>query len=223
MSSTVHQVLSTVELLEGILLDLPLRDLLLAQRVSKRWRLLITTSPSVQHALFFRAKPRPLLTLVDHGMLFHRFLRYADADVLRSENSTSKRWPRINDQDATRQIEGNPLLSPLFSVTEASGSDYSLSVRLPAPWREPTASWRCMLPAQPAIRTAAFVELTDVAQFWCAWCTEKTSPAFSTDTLRMGRIFDDLEEKYGRFPHGKKRIVVVGLNDQCVESAEAAK
>lgn len=48
------QVLSTTELLEMILLQLPLKDLLLAQRVSTKWKAVIDASPDLQKALFFQ-------------------------------------------------------------------------------------------------------------------------------------------------------------------------
>ena len=48
------QVLNTYELLEQILLELPLRQLLFAQNLSKHIRDLIQGSDSIQKALFFR-------------------------------------------------------------------------------------------------------------------------------------------------------------------------
>src|SRR5207253_420563 len=47
-------VLEIPELLEAILFRLPIRDLLLAQRVSRQWRDIISNSLSLQQALFFR-------------------------------------------------------------------------------------------------------------------------------------------------------------------------
>ncbi|KAK4953338.1 hypothetical protein LTR10_009047 [Elasticomyces elasticus] len=53
MASTT-EVLNLPELLEIILLELPTRDLLLAQRVCITWKAAITSSPNIQRALFFR-------------------------------------------------------------------------------------------------------------------------------------------------------------------------
>ncbi|KAK3623231.1 hypothetical protein LTR56_021711 [Elasticomyces elasticus] len=47
------KVLSLPELLEPILLDLSTRDLLFAQKVCKTWHEVITSTPSLQKALFF--------------------------------------------------------------------------------------------------------------------------------------------------------------------------
>ena len=62
MSATT-KVLGTNELLEMILLKLPLRDVLLAQLVCKTWRADITASIDLQRALFFEPEisaPAPL-------------------------------------------------------------------------------------------------------------------------------------------------------------------
>ncbi|KAK4548988.1 hypothetical protein LTR36_008761 [Oleoguttula mirabilis] len=47
-------VAGTTELVEMILLHLPLPDILLAQRVNRAWRTITTDSPKLQRALFFR-------------------------------------------------------------------------------------------------------------------------------------------------------------------------
>ncbi|KAI7162285.1 hypothetical protein KC349_g2202 [Hortaea werneckii] len=49
-----QQVWDTSELLEHILSQLPMRDLLLAQRVSRRFKAVIDSSDKIQQALFFK-------------------------------------------------------------------------------------------------------------------------------------------------------------------------
>lgn len=56
MSAT--KVFNTVEILETILLQLPIRDVLLDQRVSRSWRAVIAGSISIQRALFLRPMKR---------------------------------------------------------------------------------------------------------------------------------------------------------------------
>ena len=53
----MEKVLTTPELLQSILIQLPVRDLLLIQRVSRTFKSLIESSPAIQRALFFRATP----------------------------------------------------------------------------------------------------------------------------------------------------------------------
>ncbi|GAB1741014.1 hypothetical protein NU219Hw_g6266t1 [Hortaea werneckii] len=52
--SAVAKVLTTVELLEAILLGLPMKDLLRAQHVRDHWRQVIVGSNAIQKALFLR-------------------------------------------------------------------------------------------------------------------------------------------------------------------------
>lgn len=49
-----HQIFTLPEVLEMVLLGLPMKDLLLDQRVCKTWRNLITTSSKLQQALFLK-------------------------------------------------------------------------------------------------------------------------------------------------------------------------
>ncbi|KAF2685140.1 hypothetical protein K458DRAFT_403376 [Lentithecium fluviatile CBS 122367] len=58
-STSTTRTLTTPELLELILFHLPPRPLLLAQRVRKTWHTLISTSPTLQTALYFRAPASP--------------------------------------------------------------------------------------------------------------------------------------------------------------------
>ena len=53
----MDKTLSIPELLEAVLLQLPAKDVLLAQRVSKRWQDVIKDSVQVQQALFLKARP----------------------------------------------------------------------------------------------------------------------------------------------------------------------
>ncbi|KAI7234311.1 hypothetical protein KC330_g4906 [Hortaea werneckii] len=54
-----QQVWDISELLEHILLQLPMRDLLLAQRVSRRFKAVIDSSDKIQQALFFKPAVLP--------------------------------------------------------------------------------------------------------------------------------------------------------------------
>lgn len=57
MRPSCDQVLHTPELLELILLHLPMRDLLLAQRTCQKFRNLIRTSPTLQQILYLKPLP----------------------------------------------------------------------------------------------------------------------------------------------------------------------
>ncbi|KAK3708981.1 hypothetical protein LTR37_011145 [Vermiconidia calcicola] len=58
------QLASIAELVEMILLSLPLSDILLAQRVDRTWKHVIDTSPQLQRALFFAPATDSTMALV---------------------------------------------------------------------------------------------------------------------------------------------------------------
>jgi hypothetical protein len=67
LSGPVARVLGTTELLEQVLLKLPLRDTLLAQNVCRRWKAVIETSPALQQKLWLKSATSPLLDYeLDH-------------------------------------------------------------------------------------------------------------------------------------------------------------
>jgi hypothetical protein len=75
MASPRDLVLTTPELLESILLHLSPHHLLAAQLISQIFRNTITSSPSLQHRLFFRPDPtRPPKQWLINPLLRHHFL-----------------------------------------------------------------------------------------------------------------------------------------------------
>lgn len=128
--------------------------------------------------------------------------------------NAKKHWIRVDGKDG--EIVKNSMLDPLFQLIESRGNDFALGAGLPPTWRNENASWRRMLPAQPALYTSTYVGLWGLPEFWIAFYTEKTMPIFCTKDVRIGQIFDELDERFGRFPYGKKQIVIVGL-DSVVE------
>ncbi|KAK5699477.1 hypothetical protein LTR97_005605 [Elasticomyces elasticus] len=72
--SNRQQVLDLPELLENILIQLPIRDLLFAQKVCKDWQQAIAASPKIQEALFFRQDR------VNHGSSFNNGHKGATAN-----------------------------------------------------------------------------------------------------------------------------------------------
>lgn len=135
------------------------------------------------------------------------------------DDQIKKSWVRVGG-DRKGTLLKNPLLDPLFQIIEADGADFSLGAGLPSSWRYENASWRRMLPAQPALYTSTYVGLWGLPEFWCAFYTEKTLPLFCTEEVRVGQIFDNLDERFGKFPYGKKRIVIVGLEGAVCEEVE---
>ena len=61
MSSACQQVLLIPELLEAIILELPIRDIFRAQSVSTIWHDVIGTSPTIQEKLFIKPSSAPVV------------------------------------------------------------------------------------------------------------------------------------------------------------------
>lgn len=161
----MNQVLSTVELLENILLQLPMKDILLAQKVSRHFQTLITASPALQQALFFR--PLQITCTEDASITIHRinpllqerFLLWYGIDY---------GLQLINDIDDPPWNEWNETASIYFRKE---------------------ASCHKMLMTQPPIQTL------DIWQFTCDAHEHhkviKGRVAFPlTDGLRMGSLYD---------------------------------
>ncbi|KAJ6508651.1 hypothetical protein C8R45DRAFT_448958 [Mycena sanguinolenta] len=123
-------VLSTPELLEQILVQLPLRDLLVAAPlVSKTWRA-VTLSPTLQRALFF--EPDPLASpskRVQNPLLVETFPPFAFCE--------GELWPGSLDA-----IEAMPWS------------------RAPDAFKRKEASWRRMLVSQPPVQTIIIAQQT---------------------------------------------------------------
>lgn len=125
MTSTI-QVLDTIELLESILLQLHPRELLVVQRVSKHWQAVINASIKLQQALFFKTTQAPF--------------SFSEAET------------------KGVKVRKNRLLKPLFRLMYRArisnngnmSSELSDSARIHSSWNVPNASWRKMLPTQPA-------------------------------------------------------------------------
>jgi hypothetical protein len=164
MSTAQGTVISTPELLENILLQLPMRDLLVTTSlVCKTWYT-VTLSPIIQRALFFEADPsaskrvwNPLLR-----KLFPPFFaRPPPADDQRSKSAA---WP------------GN-----VDAITTMPWS------RAPDAFKRAEASWRRMLVIQSPVRTVRITQT--INSFMC--CDERQGVMKDSDLpLRMGVLYD---------------------------------
>lgn len=150
MSST-DKVLRTPELLELILLELPLRTLLTrASLVNKQWRDHITSSLPLQRALFFKtcspgtpSRVNPLMA-ADFPIFFdgneHSRFSFDQLPFARSRKDNNSGHSGVADED---------------DVVEApSVPPKQLALR--AAFLHPSASWRRMMPRQPAVDEPVF-------------------------------------------------------------------
>lgn len=175
---------SVPELVEIILLQLPLRDVLFAQRVDRTWHAIIANSPQLQRALFF--KPAVNTTVAFHG---------PDPAIgsctsqLRCTGGQDPVEPCASPDTTTieewRTAEGVPyegiwlspfircFASPLIwhrlqdlGVAKRRAGAPELRRTLSAAARRPEATWRKMLLTQPPV--SEIVVDNGVARHWHA-------------------------------------------------------
>ncbi|KAH6719709.1 hypothetical protein BKA61DRAFT_667630 [Leptodontidium sp. MPI-SDFR-AT-0119] len=164
--TAAQQVLSTPELLENILSQLPFYDLLIhAQRVNRIFQGVISSYPSIQKALYFLPAPDQVVPQPCPFLRASSNTRYVDRRIPDWEQVHSD----LSNQGKRRRRGewlNNSGLTP-YSRTAAS------SVRKEAVARQ-DASWRKMLLVQPPIKEA----YVDSGKGWIS----------SSDWLRMGDL-----------------------------------
>jgi hypothetical protein len=151
------QVSGNVELLEIILLNLPLRDMLLAQSVCWTWRNVISTSPGIQQALFFRPARDAVRfkhnwsNILDCTSKDQCERLYQDLAMLDEEANA---WVWSGTEEPYR---GRIIINPFFDQT-FNPSSYRLPGTLPIPtqymdsdYSTLQASWKRMLLMQPPV------------------------------------------------------------------------
>lgn len=159
-------MLLTTELLENILKFLPMRDLLLVQRVSRKWSAVITQSTLLQQMLFFAPKQTEFRweCEVKHEGPRRKWPRKVDRTYV---------LPEVRPKGVARLIlmdngQLNPLLfSCVENIWEKDG-DESYILALPRfnslhlALSYPEASWRRMLVSQPPVDYCVILDRTSI-------------------------------------------------------------
>ncbi|KAK3623062.1 hypothetical protein LTR56_021815 [Elasticomyces elasticus] len=146
----VQEVLTLPELLECILLNLPIRDLLFSQKVCRRWKAAVDSSP-IQKALFFRPGTAANINYISSNHISTTAWLEASAKNT-PDGDEYKSAQHCLEHMATIRREGyaiNPLL-----ITYGSGQPFHLKPEL---WQQRDAvnstlyvpSWTRMFLTQP--------------------------------------------------------------------------
>ncbi|KAI9841697.1 MAG: hypothetical protein M1837_000429 [Sclerophora amabilis] len=172
-TSSMDRVLSTPELLEKVLIQLPPRDLLVhAQCVSRAFHSLITSSPSLQQALYFRGKPGEAGRAAELNPLLKETFPpwYKDVRALASWYD----WARDED----------------LETMEWNSSDQKR-----AAYARSDASWRRMLVVQPPVATLKVIRTLHHMR----GSDERKAEIRRSDGLRMGTLYDLVEGGNGMY------------------------
>lgn len=166
--SPQHSVFSSPELLEQILLHLPEKDLLLAQRVSRGVQGVINTSPSIRQALFFIPPPtsktvspingQPIIETGPNPLLalnFPCFLDNFDEEPgYAMSDRTAIQWCFCKDANDRVEHQREVMRTPAAMEKEVPfDADRAAAITRAG------ASWRRMLPVTPAPKAIRIVRV----------------------------------------------------------------
>ncbi|KAJ7819371.1 hypothetical protein B0H14DRAFT_1356727 [Mycena olivaceomarginata] len=155
------QVISTTELLEHILAQLPLRDLLItAPLVSKTWRA-VTFSPTLQHVLFFDTLVPAFASSerIQNPLLVELFPPFF---AFRPGENNAEAWPGDTD-----------------SLTAMPWA------RSPEAFKRAEASWRRMFVTQPPVQSVVIKQTS----YGPAGASDRQG-VLNDVALRMGALYD---------------------------------
>ncbi|KAK0664965.1 hypothetical protein DIS24_g282 [Lasiodiplodia hormozganensis] len=196
----MDEVLETPELLEHILAQLPMRDLLLAQQVCRRFNSIIASSPTLQQALFFR--PRPATATPKPSSI--KLLHYPGDEPVaetweRNPLLASAFWPWF-DRSTPKSRFSAPFWDPdIFSTLPLADEQTRFA------FLRPEASWRRMLLTQPAV---AALDIMLVSHSALRGTIDDASLCLGSG-LRMGVLYDvTCQEILGSRYRAKRRFRV---------------
>lgn len=211
-------VLAVPELLEAIFCHVDMKTLLLSiPRVNMKWNSIVSTSPAVQQALFFRPissnrdecgkdGPEPILNpllIEKFGSCFFDF-GPTYGFVRRAGSFLTLPWTANHHQ--TIHINEAPYRTPSCKVAEPSNAD-ALDLDILETFRANDdrrrfthrgASWRKMLVSQPPPPGMGFLWWETESSFsGPQTVSTQLVPARTTDGLRMGELFDFVQYHAG--------------------------
>ncbi|KAK3618730.1 hypothetical protein LTR56_024471 [Elasticomyces elasticus] len=194
------QVLDLPELFEAIVLQLPMRDLLFAQRVSKTWRANLDASPAVQKALFFTAGKKKDIIYVPANDITPRKACDAYNATQISPTLTNKPRTCLRFECLQYMIRGKRFataFNPLLTMWVRQGLRLRNSILQDGGEGDQSASWRRMFLTQPP--RAAVVHFVISPKVW--------APLKDHDiAIELGDKFEVTVEKYRRVIEEEERI-----------------
>lgn len=178
LHTTFVNVWAVTEIAENILAHLPMKDLLLAQRVSKAWQELITSSPALQELLFMRPRQsKATQNVLPDGMPAREF------NPLLIEHMPM--WFSLDEEAYSQSVKDAPWAKTASRLV----------------FLREDASWRSMLLAQPPFTIFECVQQVTVygGDGLSSGCIEQP------DGVRMGLAYDaavePVEGGYGHLPN----------------------
>ncbi|KAK4955065.1 hypothetical protein LTR10_007257 [Elasticomyces elasticus] len=211
------RVFATTELLEHILIYVPARDVLLAQRVSHRWQAVVTESPSLQELLLFTGEViDPAVWITQCPAASHSedscvwdglFVRYMDVPPGQMFVPPGfPEWPDVLNTGSMAHLHVKEPLARLFAKKPVMfvwpGDDHASPISGPPTQlarkvlhesaTRPEASWRRMLQLNPPIvGNTSVPNTTPVAIYEGLYARAMSATGENADgCIRFGRLYD---------------------------------
>ncbi|KAM3414067.1 hypothetical protein BST61_g10727 [Cercospora zeina] len=184
-----HEALAMFEILEQVMLYLPMQTMLLAAGVCTRWRDVSRDSRAIRKALFLEPVPVEPLCYMDWEFddkdFYHDFWEHIDnpernkpiCGDFGTETHVRYRahWGRTRTDVNKYRVFVNPLLAKVFPILSPTGTWNGLD--MPPGMQNRGASWKNMLLTQPPVallifkcnRTERVWEYTALHTFYAAY------------------------------------------------------
>lgn len=144
-------VFDTVELLENILLNLPMKDLLLDARVCRKWKEVINGSISLQRALFMKAEPVDVVFRFRPPSHFNKIPEDDDTRwFCHQKNGIDFIAARINPLFAADDSQVDEEFGGLFERIDEGHIEF-VDIKPLQSFEDFNASWRRMFLTQPPV------------------------------------------------------------------------
>ena len=239
--SAQDAILNTIELLEKILLALPMRDLLINQRVSQHWKNVIDGSIEIQRALFFLSEAEP--TLYVYSRTRDTFRTATEADLASDLDDTSSPSTSPSREAIIQAVNINSLLINVPSgtslLTSFNSEEYSpdpkqilelgnVHTKQTQHGKPLTDSWRRMYIVQPSsLHTKS--NLVFASWYFYSALLEATlqdlkplSKLHHIDPPTMGNLIDKTQQltKLGMWIHLRSSMRVLAPYTVCMTELE---
>ncbi|KAK4540349.1 hypothetical protein LTR36_009306 [Oleoguttula mirabilis] len=191
------KVINTAELLEKILLCLPMQCLLLMQRVCKTWHALILSSIHLQRALFLLPASCGAISYLDWRLDDKDLYGAGGAQLGLGEHLRGTKrdgpprmykahWGRTRDDAGQYRVFANPLLAKCFPFISGARAYWQEKLEdLPEPMQRAEASWRAMFFTQPPVNCLAIEWDSEGAEPAGEWMVTLVQKAANSLGLRM--------------------------------------
>ncbi|EME81327.1 uncharacterized protein MYCFIDRAFT_81395 [Pseudocercospora fijiensis CIRAD86] len=200
-NTSTGKALATPELLEAILINLPIRDLFLVQRVCRLWRDSVLVSKPIKRQLFLelsdpeRHRLYYVPTNSDLSAIDGDRANFLDRELYHSSLRKNYIWKPDTNSLSNTTIYVNPILHVIKGLIKRDINTFFATdpnTQQTPVWNRPEASWRHMLVCSARLTTS----------FGFSWGGMRWFKRAMVDTAqwRLGDFVDELQRQWQVLP-----------------------